>query len=83
MPSKHSRRKRALQRPTVGALDLGGASTQITFASADETSVDRADVQRLELYGGLYNVYSHSYLCFGINEAYRKYLAKLVRVCLI
>lgn len=62
---------------TVGALDMGGASTQITFYSPEYPSSPdyRED---LDLYGTNYTVYTHSYLCYGINEAIRRYMAILV-----
>ncbi|XP_072208774.1 ectonucleoside triphosphate diphosphohydrolase 8-like isoform X1 [Excalfactoria chinensis] len=60
----------------VGALDLGGASTQITFlpgtAAGDENT--RA---LLRLYGTNYSVYTHSYLCYGLKEVLKRLLASL------
>ena len=52
--------------PTVGALDLGGASTQITFVPIDFPESEGAV---LELGGTTYRVYSHSYLGFGQDQA--------------
>jgi apyrase len=60
-----------------GALDLGGASEQITFVPQNLPSHGRVD---LRLYGQNYTVYTHSYLCFGRNEANRQLLASLVKV---
>ncbi len=59
-------------------MDLGGASTQITF-EVDERAVikEPRDEEHLKLYGRQYRIFSHSYLCFGINEAYRRYMAFL------
>jgi apyrase len=54
--------------PTVGALDLGGASTQITFLPVD---FPESGEVALELAGTTYRVYSHSYLGFGQDEARR------------
>jgi hypothetical protein len=59
-----------------GALDLGGASEQITFVPQNLPSHGRVD---LRLYGQNYTVYTHSYLCFGRNEANRQLLASLVK----
>jgi apyrase len=52
--------------PTVGALDLGGASTQITFLPID---FPEQDTQQVELGGATYHVYTHSYLGLGQDEA--------------
>ncbi|XP_037504112.1 ectonucleoside triphosphate diphosphohydrolase 2 [Rhipicephalus sanguineus] len=61
---------------TLGALDLGGASTQISFAVDGNRSGN--DVSSLQLYGRRYNVFSVSYLCYGVNELHRRYLAKII-----
>lgn len=62
---------------TVGVLDMGGASTQITFFTPKNIQPEyRED---LVLYGNNYSVYTHSYLCYGINEAIRRYQAILVQ----
>lgn len=51
---------------SVGALDLGGASTQITFMPLDRPESAGA---RFELGGTTYDIYSHSYLDFGQDVA--------------
>uniref|UniRef100_A0A8C8BNM5 Ectonucleoside triphosphate diphosphohydrolase 8 n=1 Tax=Otus sunia TaxID=257818 RepID=A0A8C8BNM5_9STRI len=52
----------------VGALDLGGASTQITFLPG--TTIDDSSTRSLlRLYGANYSIYTHSYLCYGQNQA--------------
>jgi Golgi nucleoside diphosphatase len=73
---------RELARPeaTMGALDMGGASTQITFFSSDHQRIPPEYKEDLQLYGKNYSVYTHSYLCYGINEAVRRYQAQLVKV---
>lgn len=68
-----------LPENTVGALDMGGASTQITFYTP-ETDIPSDYKEDITLYGQNYTVYTHSYLCYGINEGIRKYQAKLVMV---
>lgn len=63
---------------TVGSLDLGGASTQIAFTTTDDASGE--GLTKVTLYGYEYTVYTHSFLCFGKNEAEKTVLAKLVQV---
>ncbi|KAF4088147.1 hypothetical protein AMELA_G00079280 [Ameiurus melas] len=63
---------------TVGSLDLGGASTQIAFTAPPDTR--GADLIKVSLYGYEYNVYTHSFLCYGKNEAEKKVLAELVKM---
>ena len=67
---------------TFGALDLGGASTQITFIPAQPLPPEKIAKYgaHLDLYGGPYDVYSQSYLCYGNNEARRQFLANLIVV---
>uniref|UniRef100_A0A8C5PNL6 Ectonucleoside triphosphate diphosphohydrolase 1 n=1 Tax=Leptobrachium leishanense TaxID=445787 RepID=A0A8C5PNL6_9ANUR len=60
---------------TSGALDLGGASTQITFVS-DEDIETQENTLHFRLYGKSYNVYTHSYLCYGKDQALRLQLVK-------
>lgn len=64
---------------TVGALDLGGASTQITFYPGNSINIPVKYKGDLVLYGMNYTVYTNSYLCYGINEITRKYKALLVK----
>ncbi|XP_016423169.1 ectonucleoside triphosphate diphosphohydrolase 3-like [Sinocyclocheilus rhinocerous] len=60
---------------TVGSLDLGGASTQIAFATSEDAKGE--DIIKVSLYGYEYNIYTHSFLCYGKNEAEKRVLAKL------
>ncbi|XP_077160933.1 ectonucleoside triphosphate diphosphohydrolase 8 [Paroedura picta] len=53
---------------TWGALDLGGASTQISFVPA-ESIVEKEEAAEFRLYGFDYTIYTHSYLCYGQNQA--------------
>ncbi|KAL4612990.1 ectonucleoside triphosphate diphosphohydrolase 1 isoform X2 [Arapaima gigas] len=58
---------------TMGALDLGGASTQITFESGDHfKSIN--DFIHFRLYGKEYRVYTHSFLCYGKDQALKLFL---------
>ncbi|POI31232.1 hypothetical protein CIB84_005018, partial [Bambusicola thoracicus] len=60
----------------VGALDLGGASTQITFLPGT-TADDKNTRALLRLYGTNYSVYTHSYLCYGEKQVLKRLLASL------
>lgn len=65
---------------TYGALDMGGASTQITFQTSPSTILPLEYSKHVELYSKNYTIYSHSYLCYGVNEAVRRLKALLVNV---
>ncbi|NWI92932.1 ENTP8 diphosphohydrolase, partial [Pitta sordida] len=60
----------------LGALDLGGASTQITFEPGVPVE-DRNTSVFFRLYGTNYSLYSHSYLCYGQSQALKMLLAAL------
>ncbi|XP_030316814.1 ectonucleoside triphosphate diphosphohydrolase 8-like [Calypte anna] len=59
-----------------GALDLGGASTQITFQPGVPIE-DENTSMFFRLYGTNYSLYTHSYLCYGQNQALKMLLAAL------
>ncbi|XP_061087650.1 ectonucleoside triphosphate diphosphohydrolase 1 [Conger conger] len=61
-------------RPTMGALDLGGASTQITFVSRQRVEASDNSIH-FRLYGNDYDVYTHSFLCYGKDQALKLALA--------
>ncbi|XP_061590451.1 ectonucleoside triphosphate diphosphohydrolase 2 [Cololabis saira] len=65
-------------RPTVGALDFGGASTQITFATQSSIE-DKKDAKIFRLYGQEYSLYTHSFLCFGIDQIVKRLLAHIIK----
>lgn len=65
-------------RPTVGALDFGGASTQITFATQDEIE-DEKDMMKLKLYGQEYSLYTHSFLCYGQDQILKRLMAHFIK----
>lgn len=57
---------------TRGALDLGGASTQISFVSDNyDGSESPSNSVTFRLYGNDYNLYTHSFLCYGKDQALR------------
>ncbi|KAK2866461.1 hypothetical protein Q7C36_002517 [Tachysurus vachellii] len=63
---------------TVGALDLGGASTQITFVSGQEVeSLDNSIDFRL--YGNDYRLYTHSFLCYGKDQVLKLSLEQQIK----
>uniref|UniRef100_A0A8C9LAH2 Ectonucleoside triphosphate diphosphohydrolase 3 n=1 Tax=Pavo cristatus TaxID=9049 RepID=A0A8C9LAH2_PAVCR len=68
-------------KETMGALDLGGASTQISFIPEDFEENFNYTMQ-VKLYGYDYNVYTHSFQCYGRDEAEKRLLALLFQVCL-
>lgn len=50
---------------TEGTLEVGGASAQVAFA----TSSTGSNIRTYELLGKNYNIYSVSFLGFGVNQA--------------
>ncbi|XP_039514712.1 ectonucleoside triphosphate diphosphohydrolase 2-like [Pimephales promelas] len=64
-------------RDTVGALDLGGASTQITFVT-EQTVENKDNLMKLRLYGRDYKIYTQSFLCYGRDQFLLKLLAHLI-----
>ncbi|KAG3264395.1 ectonucleoside triphosphate diphosphohydrolase 1 isoform X2 [Ictidomys tridecemlineatus] len=65
---------------TFGALDLGGASTQITFVPENHTTESPENSLQFRLYGKDYYVYTHSFLCYGKDQALWQKLAKDIQV---
>ncbi|KAG7356578.1 GDA1/CD39 nucleoside phosphatase family protein [Nitzschia inconspicua] len=64
-------------RLTYGALDMGGASTQISFYEPHEDIM--AGLFKLQIgQGKHWNIYAHSFLYFGMNEARGRFQAKLL-----
>ncbi|XP_049567139.1 NMDA receptor synaptonuclear signaling and neuronal migration factor isoform X14 [Orcinus orca] len=68
-----------LEGTLVGALDMGGASTQITFVPGGPI-LDTTTQATFRLYGTEHSVYTHSYLCFGRDQMLNRLLAGLVQV---
>lgn len=66
---------------TTGALDLGGASTQISFVSDNyDGSESPINSVTFRLYGNDYNLYTHSFLCYGKDQVLRLALAHQTKV---
>uniref|UniRef100_A0A3Q4MM36 Ectonucleoside triphosphate diphosphohydrolase 2a, tandem duplicate 2 n=1 Tax=Neolamprologus brichardi TaxID=32507 RepID=A0A3Q4MM36_NEOBR len=66
-------------RETIGALDLGGASTQITFETSEKVENEN-NTMELKLFGETYRLYTQSFLCYGQDQYLRKLLAHLIKV---
>uniref|UniRef100_A0A1A8BKM5 nucleoside diphosphate phosphatase n=1 Tax=Nothobranchius kadleci TaxID=1051664 RepID=A0A1A8BKM5_NOTKA len=57
---------------TVGMLDLGGGSTQITFSPRDEKTIQDSPVDSIrsfQMFSNTHTVYTHSYLGLGLMSA--------------
>ncbi|XP_047013811.1 ectonucleoside triphosphate diphosphohydrolase 6 isoform X3 [Ictalurus punctatus] len=58
--------------PTVGMLDLGGGSTQITFSPQDEKTIQTSPIDYVtsfQMFNSSRTLYSHSYLGLGLMSA--------------
>ncbi|KAI3363570.1 hypothetical protein L3Q82_012155 [Scortum barcoo] len=58
--------------PTVGILDLGGGSTQITFSPQDEKTIQTSPIDYIrsfQMFNNTHTVYTHSYLGLGLMSA--------------
>ncbi|RNA17236.1 ectonucleoside triphosphate diphosphohydrolase 1 isoform X1 [Brachionus plicatilis] len=66
---------------TIGILDMGGASTQISFVPSgkiqNQTIINKF-YEKSKIYGVDYETYSHSFLCWGVNEFQNIYQTYLV-----
>ena len=63
---------------TFGALDMGGASTQISFYEPNGDVM--SGLFKLQIgQGKHWNVYAHSHLMFGHNAAEERFMARLVK----
>eukprot|EP00285_Hemiselmis_virescens_P015372 CAMPEP_0173390336 /NCGR_PEP_ID=MMETSP1356-20130122/14519_1 /TAXON_ID=77927 ORGANISM="Hemiselmis virescens, Strain PCC157" /NCGR_SAMPLE_ID=MMETSP1356 /ASSEMBLY_ACC=CAM_ASM_000847 /LENGTH=309 /DNA_ID=CAMNT_0014347691 /DNA_START=198 /DNA_END=1123 /DNA_ORIENTATION=+ len=54
---------------TVGSLDMGGSSTQITFVAQDPASVPNGYKFSMPYKGKVYHLYTHSFAGYGYNSA--------------
>ncbi|KAM3605902.1 uncharacterized protein V6R79_006771 [Siganus canaliculatus] len=58
--------------PTVGMLDLGGGSTQITFSPQDEKTIQMSPIDSIrsfQMFNSTHTVYTRSYLGLGLMSA--------------
>ncbi|XP_077332916.1 ectonucleoside triphosphate diphosphohydrolase 8-like [Lithobates pipiens] len=65
------------QAQLFGAMDLGGASTQMTFQPSGDIE-DNSTEMFFRLYGFDYTIYTHSYLCYGQDQALKRLLVYLI-----
>uniref|UniRef100_A0A8C7IVM4 nucleoside diphosphate phosphatase n=1 Tax=Oncorhynchus kisutch TaxID=8019 RepID=A0A8C7IVM4_ONCKI len=59
-------------RETVGILDLGGGSTQITFLPKSKKTIGSSPddyIARIDMFNSTYELYTHSYLGNGLMAA--------------
>ncbi|KAJ8269960.1 hypothetical protein GJAV_G00108710 [Gymnothorax javanicus] len=59
-------------KQTVGTLDLGGGSTQITFLPKSKKTIDVAPedyIATFDMFNATYKLYTHSYLGNGLKAA--------------
>ncbi|KAM6184804.1 ectonucleoside triphosphate diphosphohydrolase 1 [Rhynchocyon petersi] len=61
---------------TFGALDLGGASTQIAYVPETTNGISSDKLMHFRLYGKNYTIFTTSYLCYGKDQALFRKLAK-------
>ncbi|KAJ8410143.1 hypothetical protein AAFF_G00201240 [Aldrovandia affinis] len=57
---------------TVGTLDLGGGSTQITFLPKSKKTIEASPadyIARFDMFNSTYELYTHSYLGHGLKAA--------------
>ncbi|XP_067833359.1 ectonucleoside triphosphate diphosphohydrolase 3 [Heptranchias perlo] len=71
-------KKRIFLVKTTGTLDLGGASTEIAFVPKESLLNVRSKAE-ITLYSYKYNIYTHSLVCYGRDEAEKRYWAKLIQ----
>merc|ERR1712232_90793 len=64
---------------TYGALDMGGGSTQISFYEPIEDGDVMSNLFKLQIGAAKHwNLYTHSYLHFGVNDAFNRVGARLI-----
>ncbi|XP_029454305.1 ectonucleoside triphosphate diphosphohydrolase 5 isoform X2 [Rhinatrema bivittatum] len=59
-------------KQTLGILDLGGASTQITFLPQSEETIEQSPldfITSFKMFQSTYKLYTHSYLGLGLKAA--------------
>lgn len=64
----------------MGTLDMGGASTEITFLHSSNHQSDDPYQTTITLFDNAHDLYARSYLCYGLNQARLRLLAHLYNV---
>lgn len=54
---------------TIGVVEMGGASMQVSFAPSDISKIDPEELSTVSLNGRVYRIYTHSYLNYGLEQA--------------
>eukprot|EP00455_Lapot_gusevi_P023673 TRINITY_DN2456_c0_g1_i3.p1 TRINITY_DN2456_c0_g1~~TRINITY_DN2456_c0_g1_i3.p1 ORF type:complete len:472 (-),score=60.91 TRINITY_DN2456_c0_g1_i3:211-1626(-) len=54
---------------TIGVLEMGGASMQVSFVPQDTSKFDPTMLTTVSLGGKVYHLYTHSYLNYGLEAA--------------
>ncbi|GAU92045.1 hypothetical protein RvY_04191-1 [Ramazzottius varieornatus] len=67
----------AERKTTWGSMDVGGASTQFSIEVEPDFYVPSSF--QVRVFGHEYKVATRSFLCYGKNEAFRRYKALLIR----
>ena len=57
------------QLSTIGVLEMGGASMQVSFVPSDLSAVDAAELVNVKIGGATFPLYTHSYLNYGLEQA--------------
>ena len=60
-------------KPLLGALDWGGASSQITFITNSSNAS-----RNVRLFGKEHKLYTASHICYGQAEALKRYFVQLI-----
>ena len=74
-------RREKLKQQTVGTLDLGGGSMQITFIPLYDWTIVNAPpefIHRVRIFGEKLKLYSWSYLGFGLMSA--RFVIRKIRI---
>ncbi|XP_074642858.1 ectonucleoside triphosphate diphosphohydrolase 8-like [Tubulanus polymorphus] len=78
--SRHLPTNVGKSKETVGALEMGGASSQITYIPEPGVKIPEDKyAENLTLYGKQYSVFADSFLCYGKGESEKRYLANVLK----
>lgn len=82
--SLNYKRRKLGTEDTMGALDLGGSSLQVTFAAASDReqtshSVFNSSAMNVSAMGAAHTVYSYSHHHFGLDDAFERSIIHLLQ----